>query len=162
MLSVLLVCSCYQDSGYVVSDDLVIFLESPLLFQVEDERLMPEAALAMGWWNNHEYPEDNGFLYVGYEETESWIHLVPEATLSNGHVGEAAIAWDERGRIVLCQVSVSEELWESDPYEGFDTLLHEIGHCLGLEDDTGTGCIMDDPPGDQCITSSDYWRINAQ
>ena len=60
--------------------------------------------------------------------------------------GLAAISW-AHGEILTCEITISSAL-AYDPYWHVALIEHELGHCLGLEDDPPSidlGSIMSDP-----------------
>lgn len=117
----------------------------PLVVLAEDGDLYREVQAASDWWNDETFPsvsfcplletaEVYGVVTVGYASLPDW------------QGGEADVAWRCYGGV--CEITGADVTIQTGLDAGLlqPVLRHELGHCLGLDDDDpGLGSIMQSP-----------------
>ena len=178
LLPLLLATGCpdsptWLDNGLMVRDGLELhvdfFPQTVTADDLEgDTELLPEAVT---WWNDQldfeafeqvDHIADIN-VTIGYVPITDWNPEYPD----QGEAGLAEVTYDSSGVINDCQVTLSSDVSYHRPTL-LQVLKHELGHCLGLDDDPGPPTTVDlrsvmgvplDPLGE--VTDHDQELIEA-
>jgi predicted Zn-dependent protease len=135
------------DNGRMLRTGVELRQCEPLAGISGDTRVLPDAVDQWNTWADMDGVERtwfaiaNGAISVeeGYVPVSEWNPEYPD----QGEAGIAAIEYaEESGCITDCRITLSSDIADHRPTL-LQVLRHEMGHCLGLDDDPGIDITVD-------------------